>query len=257
MSKLSKTILNTIHKQKITPRSRWYFIALHGVLWVCFGITLIIGIVAVSLLFLEMNMPERPYMDWVPLPGPLQILPYLPFLWWFGSLLCVSIAYFVFHKTDRWYRIGTTWIVSILILGSLLGWYILHITKVNEMSERNMQHLIPPYERMRNDFRRWMPLPKSGILPGKIQAVDDTLYTVKCPDKTLWKVTLNCATEGCKTRQKDIKLNQPIMFTGSIQWDETNKTFEATDIQIPPHNRKGKIRNLLLPPPPPQTSEKN
>lgn len=62
-----------------------------------------------------------------------------------------------------------------------------------------------------------MPLPESGILPGKIQAVDDTFYTVKCPDKTLWKVTLDCATEGCETRQKDLKLNQPVMFMGAIQ----------------------------------------
>lgn len=46
-------------------------------------------------------MPERPYMDWMPLPGPLRILPYLPFLWGFGALLCVAIAYFVFYKTDR------------------------------------------------------------------------------------------------------------------------------------------------------------
>ncbi len=234
MSKLSKSILDTIRSKKIHPRSKWYFFWLHALLWVSFWWTLLVGIVAVSLLFLEMGMPERIYMDWMPLPGPLRILPYLPFLWGFGAPLCVAIAYFVFYKTDNWYRIPTLWIVWILIIGSFTGGYALHRTKVNAFWEKHMQKMIPSYQRMRADFHKWMPLPESGILPGKIQKIDGNNYSIKCPDNVLWNVILNCATEECREQQKHLKTQQPMMFVGAIKWNKYDRIFEAENITPPP-----------------------
>lgn len=241
MSKLSKSILDAIHHKKITPRSRWYFMWLHMLLWVSFWLTLFVGIVAVSLLFLEMGMPERPYMQWMPLPGPMRILPYLPFLWGFGALISVTIAYFVFYKTDRGYRIPTLWIVWILILGSFTGGYALHRTKINVIWEKQMQRLVPPYQRIRAELHKWMPLPESGILPGKIQTIDGNNYSIKCPDNVLWNVILNCATKECGEQQKLLKLQQPIMFVGTIKWDKQEKIFEAIGMTPPP--QKGCKKN--------------
>jgi len=81
MSKLSKLLLDTIQSRKITPRSKWYFTTMHTVLWSVFCVAVLIGTLAISLLFLEMTIPERHYMQWVSLPGTMRILPYLPLLW--------------------------------------------------------------------------------------------------------------------------------------------------------------------------------
>ncbi len=80
-----------------------------------------------------------------------------------------------------------------------------------------MRHMIPTYERMRNDFKNGMPLPEYGILPGKIQTMDNNIYTVKCPDKNIWQVSLNCATEACKKEQNALSLQKPVLFVGSIK----------------------------------------
>lgn len=246
MSKLSNSILDTIYKQKIAPRSRWYFITMYAFLWIIFGITLSIGTIGVSLLFFEIGMPERPYMYWVHLSWPMVLLPYLPFLWGIGSMICVSIAYFIFYKTERWYRFGTVWIVWILILGSL-GWgYILHKTKLNELGEKNIRHFIPHYERMRNDFYRWIPLPESGILLGRIESISGETYIVRSLNKTLWNVSINCKKNGCEAIQKTLAKNQPMIFIGKVKENTGNKIFEASDIQIPPKKKRREWKNVIL-----------
>jgi hypothetical protein len=62
-----------------------------------------------------------------------------------------------------------------------------------------------------------MPLPESGLLPGKILSIEENIYTLQCPDKMLWKVILKCATEECREQQKNIKPQQPMMFVGAIK----------------------------------------
>jgi len=89
MSQLSQKILAKIHSQKIIPQSKWHFIGLHVLLWVCFAITLVIGTVSVSLLLLEMNMPERLYIEWMSESGSKNILSYLPLIWAVGAALCL------------------------------------------------------------------------------------------------------------------------------------------------------------------------
>jgi hypothetical protein len=261
MSKLSKSILDTIQNKKIIPHSKGYFIGLHTLLWVSFGWTLFVGVIAVSLLFLEIGMPERPYLQWMPLPGPLSILPYLPFLWGLGSLLCIAIAYCVFYKTDRWYRMPTLWIVWILIVGSLAGGYALHRTKMNDFWEKHMQKMIPSYRKMRADFRKWIPLPESGILPGKIQTIHNNNYSIKSPDNVIWNVILNCTTEECREQQKRLKLQQPMIFLGAIKWDKNERVFEATDINSP-HKKRCKNKKdascwrVLISPPKEKSNKK-
>ena len=121
MSQLSQKILAKIHSQKITPQSKWRFIGLHAVLWVCFFVTLAVGTVSVSLLLLEMNMPERLYLDWMAESGNTHIFSYLPLIWAVGAVLCLGVGYFVFSKTERGYRVSTSWLIGVLILGSSVG----------------------------------------------------------------------------------------------------------------------------------------
>lgn len=111
MSKLSKAILDTIHTKNIIPRSRWYFIGLHTVLWGFFIATLTIGIVAVGFMLLEIHMPERLYLDWIGDSYQAQLLRYFPYIWALGACICLGIGYFVFSKTERGYRVSTLWLV--------------------------------------------------------------------------------------------------------------------------------------------------
>lgn len=81
MSKLSKSILDAIHTKKIIPRSKWYFIGVHVMLWACFILTLVIGIFSVGFMLLEFNMPERLYMEWMENSHEINFLAYLPYVW--------------------------------------------------------------------------------------------------------------------------------------------------------------------------------
>jgi hypothetical protein len=54
-------------------------------------------------------------------------------------------------------------------------------------------------------------------LPGKIQTIDGNIYTIKCPDKTRWNVILNCAAEECREQQKNLKIQDRVMFVGTIK----------------------------------------
>jgi len=263
MSQLSQKILAKIHSQKIIPKSKWRFMSLHAVLWICFAITLVIGTLSVSFLLLEMNMPERLYLEWMSESGSKNILNYLPLIWTIGAILCLCLGYFVFSKTERGYRISTSWLIGALILGSSVGWFALYKSNIAEISEQWMRHFIPPYKQLRNDMRRWVPLPESGLLPWKIESITDDGYTIRSPDKKIWKVSLDCKNEECKEAQKNLKKGQPMLFMGEVKENEEedekdSEEFEATDIESPPKQwcredgKKGKsCRRALLPPPPP------
>ncbi len=234
MSQLSQKILAKIHSQKITPQSKWHFIVLHAVLWVCFIVTLAVGTLSVSLLLLEINMPERLYLEWMSESGSTNMLHYLPFIWAIGAILCLGVGYFVFSKTERGYRVSTFWLIGALILGSSIGWYALYKSNMAEIGEQGIRHFIPPYAQLRNDMHHWIPLPEDGFLPWKIESIFDNIYIIRSPDAKIWEIHLACIEAECRELQSTLKLEQHMLFIGKIR---EKQIFDATDIQLPPRLR--------------------
>lgn len=120
MKTLKDKIMSDIYDERITPRPRWQFIALHILLWSICIVTLLVGILAVSFVFFEIHTPERLYMNFMG-DKPMMILRILPFIWGIGAIIALIVAYYLFSRTGRGYRYSIVTLLSILVFGSLIG----------------------------------------------------------------------------------------------------------------------------------------
>lgn len=110
MLKFRESILAGIHAKNLRPRPRWQYILLHTSLW-CVGIlTVILGSIAFAFVMLELTLPERTYIRWMEMQGN-QWVTVLPYLWGIGSIVAVTLGYFIFKQTGKSYRFRAGMIV--------------------------------------------------------------------------------------------------------------------------------------------------
>ena len=197
------SILADIHEKGIRPRPRWQFIALHILLWGSFSITLLAGIIAVSFLFLEINMPERVFMDYLS-DRPVLFLRILPFIWGIGALIALTLGSLLFSKTGRGYRFSLITMMGVLIFGSLLGGWILYATHVPHFGERQMQRFVGGYGDMRVKIRGGAPRPEDGHLLVRITRRDPMFWVGQEINGHEWTVTLTCSDAECEKNASEI-----------------------------------------------------
>ena len=203
MQTLKDKILHDIHDERITPRPRWQFIALHILLWVFFSLTLLAGIIAFSFLFLEVNMPERMFMDYLS-DRPVLFLRILPFIWAIGALIALVLGSLLFSKTGRGYRFSLITMMGVLIFGSLLGGWIFYATHVPHFGERQMQRFVGGYGDMRVKIRGEAPKPEDGHLLIRITRREPMFWVGQEMNGHEWSVMLTCSDTECEKNASEI-----------------------------------------------------
>lgn len=239
-SSLRDSILRDIHDKNIRPRARWQYVLLHAGLW-CSGIvTIFLWAFACAFMMLEFSLPERAYLYWMETQDNLGWFLALPYLWGIGMIFALTIGYFIFSKTWRSYRFHAWVIALVLIIGSIVGWEILYITRMAHWSDRQLQRFEPRYRDMRENFAHMLPRPEDGILPVRIFSIEGDVIRGKTPDGQDWEVTLICSSDECRERQKKATPGRPALF----EWSISGKaTFSATEFLLPP---KGLPKNLRM-----------
>lgn len=228
MISLRDKIISNIHKQKLIPRPRWQYVLGHFILWSVCILTLLAGAVAFSLMLMEFDMPERVFIRWMDMQDNATLLLALPYLWLLWVFLALLLGYFLFSRTERWYRIRAFFVVLSLLVWSLLFWWILFSTHVVHWGEERFRQFEPHYRNFRRGVRMMMPRPEDGVLPLRVLRVDNDIFFGNDPAGHSWAVHLVCHTPECDSRKKQI--NKPFLFHGVVK--DPGK-FEADNILRP------------------------
>lgn len=147
MSELSKNVIEKIHDKHIKPLPKWMFITGHIAVWGLFVLSIVVGSAAVSLGLYKLFILN----DWEligRLPGGHVggVLLILPYIWILIMGLMVFVAFKLFAKTEKGYKINP-WIVVGLSLGiSFVLGSILFASKTAEGMENFMRQNIKPYK---------------------------------------------------------------------------------------------------------------
>jgi hypothetical protein len=148
MSKLSKNILQKIQADKIKPRPKWQFIAMHAALLILFGFSILLGSLVTGMIIHEVSMTA---WDFAPhLTGMNSLLLLVMPLIWAASLAFVTfLAYKIFSKTKKGYRYKPTRILAISIIASILLGLLVNYVQFSHMMDDAMANHLPPYAGLR------------------------------------------------------------------------------------------------------------
>ena len=235
MNNISNQVLKQIKENKIKPKPRWYFLTKNYFIWSMFGISIILGSLAFSIVLFIIKQLDWDIYHYIGDSFLKTVFISLPYLWLIFLILFIGVAYYNFIHTKRGYRFKFISIILISLIISVTLGTILYSNGLSENLENMFSEKIPYYNRLVYTCEKQWMQPERGLLAGTIIEtglpdnsfilidLDNNRWTIHA-DKTIWKGKLIPAT-GLK-----IKLIGKLMG---------NNNFEAVEIR--PWQGQGKF----------------
>lgn len=229
MTKLSDKILAEIEKEHIVPIPRWHFLVKNYVFWGLFGVSVVLGSLAFSVIA---DMKDSG--DW-DLLGHVQgnllasAVMMLPYFWFLFLLAFALIAYYNWHHTRKGYLFKRRWIFLGSIASSLFLGGFFYAFGFGGKVDRLMANSLPLYGDSKYKAREelWLQ-PEKGLLMGRIVEVSQTGETVVVEDNKgrTWVVE---NVSGCQKKPKETEARgNTIKVVGKKSGD---KSFQAQEIR--------------------------
>lgn len=186
----SQEILDKIKKEQIKPKSRWHFILKDSVVWIVFGLSIVLGALAFSIIlhFWEINDWDAYYRINENFLAFIALT--MPYFWLVCFLLFLGVAFYYLKNTKTGYRFEfakiVTWNVGLsLILGSVL-----YSVGVGRQVEGEFAKRSPFYEDIRNKQEGVWQRPEQGVIVGKIIMIAENgeMFELDDPRHIIWTV---------------------------------------------------------------------
>lgn len=182
---ISQIILEKIERENIKPKSRWYFVMEHAVLWIPGVLVTALGAVAVAGMLYSTIHSGWEYSDFV-YPSHLAFLTdAIPFLWILSFVFFNSVIIKALRTTHSGYRLSAKGI----LLGSFATSVVLGIGiyTLDQIFEANS---IIRYQVQQREQNVMSSLEK-GRLVGRVEKKYGEMVTLRDRDNTLWNVDLS------------------------------------------------------------------
>jgi hypothetical protein len=194
---LAAKVFGRIKDEKIAPRSRWHFVLHNYTLWALWGVSIIVGALAVAAnIFVFANFgwqlyaaTHNSFMGFV--------LDYLPYLWLVTLCIFVFIAYENMRHTKRGYRYPLWVIVAVSILASGFGGVMLYTAGVGQFVDSTIGKRIPlhrPFVMIKTEH--WVS-PERGLLAGEVVNADETsdIFVLRTFEGVEWTIETSSLME--------------------------------------------------------------
>jgi hypothetical protein len=226
MSKLTKSILATIEKKKLTPHTKAWFQTKNSLVWGLVVLTIILAGVLLAGLIRELLEAEWEIASRYPGGSFRFIREAVSFLWLAGILSAFAMSFVFFRQTKRGYRYGVFGLGGVLIVASLaLASSLIPTDIPGDLRDfREKQLGIPPF-----DEAQWLN-PEEGFLIGKIQQSQNALLILNTLDKSLWEVGIGDAKIAPMMR---LVIGEEIRAMG----EKTGENSFEAEIVMPCHPR--------------------
>ncbi len=220
----SDKLLDAIKTRGVTPKPRWQFKTKNILYWSAYGIFVLLGSVAFSIIIFAFLESDFDLLSYYPQSVFTLLLKLLPIFWIICSILFIGISLFGIRHTKLGYRYSLLFIVSTSIAGSMVLGVAFFFTGGAEKIELILANNIRLYRSVEEKKIDLWSMPEDGFLAGKIVTVGDRI-TIEDFVGEQWNIDV---TNAFIRPGASIKINDSIKIIGKIV---DRSTFIAEEIR--------------------------
>jgi len=190
MKNISNDVLKKIKDNNIKPKPRWYFITKNYFVWLIFGISIILGSFAFSMVLFIIKQLDWDIYHYIGESFLKTVFISLPYLWLIFLILFIGVAYYNFIHTKRGYRFK---FISILLISLIISVTLGTVLYSNGLSE-NLGNIffekIPYYNRLVYTCEKQWMRPERGLLAGTIIEIGlpENSFILRDLENNRWKI---------------------------------------------------------------------
>ena len=222
-TKLTKSILNRIEQEDITPRSKWYYRIQYSSFWFLFGAMLVLGALSFAVMLFALNNTDFDIFQYVDNGGLQQLLSLMPFFWVFITGLAVGLAVWGIKHTKRGYKLALLLVFGGNVFGSMLLGTLVYGAGGGEVIEEIIEQKVPQYQSVREKNQKFWGTPEeTGRLAGLVESVSEKSITLSDPMGRTWTVDIAQAKlppEFSPQVGKPLKMKGQVTGTGEFTAD--------------------------------------
>jgi len=196
MKNISNEVLKKIKDNNIKPKPRWYFITKNYFIWLIFGISIILGSFAFSMVLFIIKQLDWDIYHYIGESFLKTVFVSLPYLWLIFLVLFTGVAYYNFIHTKRGYRFKFISILLIsLVISIALGTGI-YFNGFSERLENVFLEKIPYYNRLVYSCEEQWMRPGRGLLAGTIIEIGlpENSFILRDLKNNRWKIVADKVT---------------------------------------------------------------
>jgi len=168
MKNISNEVLKKIKDNNIKPKPLWYFITKNYFIWSVFGISIILGSFAFSMVLFIIKQLDWDIYHYMGGSFLSTVFVSLPYLWLIFLILFTGIAYYNFIHTKRGYRFKFMSVLLMSLIISIILGTGLYFNGFSERLENIFSEKIPYYNRLVYSCEEQWMQPERGLLAGTI-----------------------------------------------------------------------------------------
>lgn len=219
------SIIEKIKKEHIKPTPKWVFTLRNGSVWFLFALSVLIGMVATSVIIYAFNGVYEEVLEHAGHSIQEKILLLFPVFWIISLILFTVLAIILGKKTKTGYRYPIYYYLIAAILISSLGGYIIYKAggseKIEEIFSEKLNLVQSTEERRMAVWSR----PEDGYLSGTISSIDQNALTIIDFDDTKWHIN---TVDAFVRPSVDLAIGTKIKVLGEIQ---SSRKFKAEEIR--------------------------
>ncbi len=231
MNNLADKITEKLEKENIKPTPKWQFLLKDYVLWVVFGINVLLGAVFFAIVLSSLGNNDWDIYKYLNQGFLEHIIRNMPYVRLTALGIFIFLSYYNYRYTDKGYKKKSRKIVLMgLVIIAIIGGTLAMFGRANIL-ENVFKKAIPYYETVEEKRMKMWYHPEEGLLTGTIVKVDDG-FVIEDYYKKRWLIDISKA--DWRGPVQEAQIGQQVKIIGKQL--EVNK-FKAEEIR--PWNGNG------------------
>ncbi len=194
MNDISKAIVRKIKEDEVKLHSRRYFIFRRSIIWLLFGLSVLLGSIAAGIAIFQLHHAEwdlYQHLGHGMIEFALLVFP----CFWLIILICfMGFAYYYFRHTERGYRYSMFLIISLSVILSLISGEILNTIGLAKKLETVFQENVFFYKGLEDHKRKIWMSPGQGLLAGMItKKISEEKIQIEDLQGNHWVINISAA----------------------------------------------------------------
>ncbi|MBN2307178.1 hypothetical protein JXD20_04285 [Candidatus Peregrinibacteria bacterium] len=173
MTKLSTKILEKIRKEKMIPKSRYYFILMHTLLGTAILSSVMIGGIAIAIVIRHLTLTDWELAHQFTGSHIRSALLIAPYIWLIFIGISILLADTLYKHTKKGYRLKLWQLIMTSVILSFVFGGTFYVTKADKPIEFSLSKKIPSYAEWKIKKAQIFVAPEKGVIAGEIIAIDE------------------------------------------------------------------------------------
>lgn len=164
---IKAAVLRKIECGDVCPRSRWFFRCREGVVWFLWGLSIMVGALAVGISLFVVSYQQYALYEATHVNLMTFMVAVLPYLWFVIFAAMVTIGVLNLRHTKRGYRYPLWQIVLSSVILSFVGGSLLHFLGLGYVIDHELGEQMNMYTSQEKMEQRMWQKPEDGRLVGQ------------------------------------------------------------------------------------------